>query len=1046
MKKALFPFDESERLDILRRYQVLDTPAEEDFDELTQLACKICETPISLISLVDSDRQWFKSKVGLDALEMPRDISFCGHAIFNNEIFEVSDARMDERFADNPLVTGAPNIVFYAGAPLISSSGHKIGTLCVIGNEKKTLTHIQKETLKSLAKHVIHLLEIKLKNLELQGQNLRYSVLFNQPIDAVMTLAPPLWHFTSVNAAALKFFGVNSEQEFCALGPENVSPEFQPDGTRSSDQAKEMIRIALEEGSHFFDWTHLKRTGDTMECKVLLSKITEGEKSYLHASVRNVSNEKKLQTQLTEAQAISKVGSWSLNLKTNEQIWSLEHYKIFEMDYPQPQEKLYELYRSRIHPEDLTVLDQFMVRALSLGEGFVFNHRVILDGGKRIKYVQGIGKVSRDALGKVSFLTGTCRDMTNDVEREIRNKKILETMEEGLVIHDQDGKIVQFNTAALRILEMSHDQILGKTSDDLGWKAIKENGEPFPGAEHPAMVALKTNNFVQNVIMGLRYKETRLKWIRLNATPFPELEQKSVLVTFSDITDLIESKQENRFVLETIGVGIWKYNPISQELFWDKSMYALYEISPSEFSGHFDAWLSSISERSKAEALDAIEKALKGEKEFSLDFEISTKSRRRMIGAKGKVLRNSEGQATMMYGINWDRTKEVELEKSLDAEKAKSIQNARLALIGELAAGVGHEINNPLAIISGHLQIINQILSSPEPVLSDVLERSKKMDSAVGRIASIVKSLRTFARSDDVQVSYFDPYVLCLETTEMLKELYHQEEVLLTFSGDQRSSYIEGIRGKIQQVLVNLISNGKDASAGKKNRKVEVSVSYDVDEIKIFVTDNGFGISNDLKEKIFAPFFTTKEANKGTGMGLSLAKNIVHEHNGNLDFVTKIGEGTTFILALPIVGKEKHPAPLAATPIKTSKYEMINCCVLIVDDEEDLLEIFKFIVSKFCSNVVTARGAREGYNLLTQGGFDIVMSDIKMPEIDGFGFLRMIKENKAISPPKFLFLTGGVQMSPADLKIVEESTDGLITKPFVEAEVYQKIKSILSKR
>ncbi len=1042
MKFAPIPPDEENRLFDLKRYFILDTPSEVAFDEITRLAAMVCDVNISLVSIVDKDRQWFKSRFGLEASETPRDISFCGHTIMEDDIFIVEDAEADHRFFDNPLVLNAPHMKFYAGVPLITPSANRIGTLCVIGNEKKTLTHIQKETLKSLAKHVIHLLEIKLKNLELQAQNSRYSVLFNQPIDAVMTLAPPHWHFTSANAATLKLFGANSLQQFCLLSPGNVSPEFQPDGTRSSDKAKEMIRIALEKGSHFFEWTHLKLTGEPMECKVLLSKITEGETSYLHASVRNVSNEKKLQTQLIEAQAISKVGSWSLNLETNEQIWSLEHYKIFEMDSPQPQDKLYELYRSRIHPEDLTVLDQFMDQALSLGKGFIFDHRVIFDGGKRVKYVQGIGKVSRNALGKVNFLAGTCRDMTNDIEKEIRKKKILESMEEGLVIHDQNGKITQFNTAALKILEMSQDQILGKTSDDSAWKAIKENGEPFPGIEHPAMVALTTGQIVQHVIMGLRFDKMRVKWIRLNATPFQEFEQKNVLVTFSDITDLVESKEENRFALETVGVGIWKYNPISQELFWDNSMYALYEISPGEFSGHFDAWSSSLSEQSKVEALDSMEKALKGEKEFNLDFEIYTKSRRRIIGAKGKVLRNSEGQATMMYGTNWDRTKEVELEKSLDAEKAKSIQNARLALIGELAAGVGHEINNPLAIISGHIQITNNILSSPEPALSAALDRLKKMDSAVGRIASIVKSLRTFARSDDVQITFFDPYVLCSETIEMLKELYLQEEILLTFSGDHRISYIEGVRGKIQQVLVNLISNGKDASLGKKNRKVEVSISYDVEEIKIFITDNGSGISNELKEKIFAPFFTTKDVNKGTGMGLSLTKNIVHEHNGKLDFVTKMDEGTTFILILPITWKEKNVTPLAAKTITTSKYEIIDCNVLIVDDEEDLLEIFKFIVSKFCSNVVTARGAREGYNLLTQGRIDIVMSDIKMPEIDGFGFLRMIKENKAISPPKFVFITGGVQMSPVELKIVEESTDGLITKPFVEAEVYQKIKSI----
>ena len=163
MISGAIPKNEAQRLAKLKSLEVLDTLEEEAYDDLTFLASHICEAPISLVSLVDGSRQWFKSNYGIDAKETPREYSFCGHAINQDSLLIVEDTTLDDRFKDNPLVIGGPKMRFYAGAPLIFEDGIRVGTLCVIDREPKVLTEKQKSSLQALSRQVVAQLKLRYK-------------------------------------------------------------------------------------------------------------------------------------------------------------------------------------------------------------------------------------------------------------------------------------------------------------------------------------------------------------------------------------------------------------------------------------------------------------------------------------------------------------------------------------------------------------------------------------------------------------------------------------------------------------------------------------------------------------------------------------------------------------------------------------------------------------------------------------------------------------------------------------------------------------------
>ncbi len=241
-------------------------------------------------------------------------------------------------------------------------------------------------------------------------------------------------------------------------------------------------------------------------------------------------------------------------------------------------------------------------------------------------------------------------------------------------------------------------------------------------------------------------------------------------------------------------------------------------------------------------------------------------------------------------------------EIQLEEQKHIIRHQNKLASIGELAAGVGHEINNPLMISMGYTEIIKKLLLKEDIKNPKIFENLEKQIIAHERIQNIVNGLRVFSRNDTENAIPFSLKSAIDQTFGLVSEIFAKEGCAIINETPNAEFYIFGVVGEIQQVIMNLITNAKHAVEGQKKKEIRVSLSEaSRDKVVITVSDNGRGIPEEIREKIFNPFFTTKEVGKGTGLGLALVQKIIEKMNGEIQVESKLGSGTTFKISIPSV-------------------------------------------------------------------------------------------------------------------------------------------------
>ncbi len=963
MKKPAAPNNEEQRLHELNRLKILDTKPEAEFDEITRLAATICDVKIALISLVDENRQWFKSRFGLEATETPKDISFCGHAILTDKVFEVPNAELHPDFCDNPLFLGEPHVRFYAGAPLITKNGFRIGTLCVIDDKEKSLNEVQKKTLEALAKQVVGTLELKV---------------------------------------------IQAEAQF-------------------------------------------------------------------------------INDQLERAQATAKVGSWQFDLRTHEQWWSKEHYKIFEIDSPQLQDVLHKLYRQRIHPDDLPHLDHLVERAVNQGEDFIYDHRVYLDGGQRIKYVQGIGKVVKDSSGKPVLINGTCQDMT--ISYHLKEIKAYNTfykiaLDEAAIVAMTDikGKIIYVNELFCKISEYSREELLGKdhriiNSGKMGqyffkqmWDTISsgqkwsgkicnraksgreywvdttivpfkdKNGtienfiairkditseiiaeqalriktketdsffsvtldllcvagtdgmfkrvnpaftkvlgyaesellsQPFFGFIHPDDVP-RTQAEVEKLKVGAptiqfenRYKckDGSYKVLSWAASPDPETgllyaaardatsdrQASQVDQTVSNIrAQYIRYKHSSKelfdFILSNLiresesgyaFIGEIKIDPVNNQRYlktfsltniaWSDETKALFEKHATNGGGlefkNLDTLFGSVIKSGKhlitndASNHEHARGLPKGHPPLSQFWGIPIYHGGEFIGMAGLANRKTgyeeklqQTMAPLIGAIGEIMFAYLSEREAIEQKKKLNIalEQAQLATQAksDFLSTMSHEIRTPLNGVIGMADLLLDTHLS-----NDQIELARTIASAGQNLRTIINDVLDFSKIEAGQLE--------LEPTEF--DIVHYTRELLkpfTFSTESKGisfdikacdfkRHVITDEGRFGQIMTNLVGNAiKFTKSGGVRIEQEITEQGDFADVIISVHDTGVGIPEAARERMFKAFSQAEQSTGrnfgGTGLGLSIAKRLVDLMKGSISFESKVGIGTTFIVKLKL--------------------------------------------------------------------------------------------------------------------------------------------------
>lgn len=379
------------------------------------------------------------------------------------------------------------------------------------------------------------------------------------------------------------------------------------------------------------------------------------------------------------------------------------------------------------------------------------------------------------------------------------------------------------------------------------------------------------------------------------------------------------------------------------------------------------------------------------------------------------------------------------MEHNKNEELRKQVfMSSKMASLGDLAAGIAHEINNPLMVIKGNIERFkDSFVGCNTAKCMEHKEIIEAQERSIETIISITSGLKGYARMKQTEEGALDLHTIINETINLIRFIYSRDGVKFNIELKAEKHHLISSYVKVQQILMNLFSNARDAMTTSKEKIITVQTKNRGDKLILKIADTGHGITKENRVKVFDKYFTTKELGKGTGLGMGIVKSILDSMDASASLASKLGTGTIFSFVFKAAEKEAEKA----IETETLKEMKLEGKVLVVDDSPELLEIFNFYLMKLGMQVFKTESPKEALSYLEKDKFDYLITDLKMDEMGG---TELAEEARAcgFNDLKILLVSADIEalnkLSSGKVKY----HDGFIQKPFSKENLYKALVGI----
>jgi nitrogen fixation negative regulator NifL len=610
-----------------------------------------------------------------------------------------------------------------------------------------------------------------------------------------------------------------------------------------------------------------------------------------------------------------------------------------------------------------------------------------------------------------------------------------------IVITDSDGVIVSVNPAFTRLTGFSAEEAIGHTP------AILKSGAQAPDMYRDLWATIQAGRVWRGRLVNRR-KDGSLYTEEQTITPVADeagvvthfIAVKQDVTEFREVSERLQARDDLfRLLLENALDIITILNVDGTIRYESPSVLRILGYEPRELEGRsvFEFMPDEDAQRAVA-VLERLRDEPGGTGALEIRFRHKDGSWR-VLEAIGKSMLDHPLLAGILVNSR-DVTERRRIEDELAGQRAARIQSEKLADMGTLLAGVAHELNNPLTVVTGYSSILRESLGD-----GPLRERLDRIVNAAERCVRIVRNFLALARQHPPERQQVRPNQIVREAVELLAYPLRVDnvEVRLDLADDLPTLWADP--HQLHQVVVNFITNAHHAmheSASPRRLTIRTRFNAAAARVSLAVGDTGPGIPPDIVGRIFEPFFTTKPLGQGTGLGLPLCQGIVESHGGTIRADSKAGEGALFTIELPVVAA---PASAEQEPVAEVRALSPGGRILVVDDEPDVAGVLTDLLRAAHEQVETASDGRAALERLGQADYDLILCDVRMPGLDGPGLYRALRLTRPELLTRFVFLTGDT-LNPESREFVEHTGAPCLGKPFDFDEVYRVIGRVLGSR